>query len=239
MKHIADLKVFATYPHPCSYLEGREATTIFVDPELPVDKLMYSVLSENGFRRSGTHIYRPHCHACNACLPSRVSVEHFVPNRTQRKLLKRNSDLQLIELNTIDTDAIYQLYHDYICQRHADGDMYPPSREQYVSFLTRQAGITRYFGFTLDGQLLGVAVVDELDTGLSAVYTFFDTRLSEQRSLGTWAILRQIELARELGLDYVYLGYWIAESPKMAYKSGFRPLEILHDHRWVTAVALE
>jgi arginine-tRNA-protein transferase len=134
-------------------------------------------------------------------------------------------------LADIDNDAIYRLYHDYICHRHGDGDMYPPSREQYASFLSNAQGLTRYLGFTLDDQLLAVAVADQLDNALSAVYTFYDYRVN-RRSLGTWAILRQIEWARELGLDYLYLGYWIVESPKMAYKRAFRPLEILRDGRW-------
>ncbi len=162
----------------------------------------------------------------------------LVPNRTQRKLLNRNSDLQLKTLDSINEDMIYRLYHDYICKRHADGDMFPPSREQYNSFLTHEAGLTRYFGFSLEDQLVAVAVADQLDHGLSAVYTFYDCNF-DRRSLGTWAILRQIELAREMGLDYLYLGYWIAQSPKMAYKSAFQPLEIFRNGQWRTMIAVE
>ncbi len=233
-----DLKIYATYPHPCSYIDGEEATTAFVDPQLKVGRELYSRLSEIGFRRSGPHVYKPHCKHCSACIPSRVPTARFAPNRTQRKLLKRNQDLQLTVLDNIDDPAIYHLYRDYICQRHADGDMYPPSREQYDAFLTHEAGLTCYLGFTLGERLVAVSVADHLDNGLSAVYTFYDCKL-ERRSLGTWAILRQIEIARDLGLDYLYLGYWIAQSPKMAYKSAFRPLEIFRDGEWSTMLAVE
>lgn len=238
MHKLNDLQIYATYPHPCSYLIGEEATTAFVDPQQQIDKALYSRLSENGFRRSGPHIYKPHCKHCSACIPSRVPLADFIPNRTQRKLLNRNSDLQLKTLDSINEDMIYRLYHDYICKRHADGDMFPPSREQYNSFLTHEAGLTRYFGFSLEDQLVAVAVADQLDHGLSAVYTFYDCNF-DRRSLGTWAILRQIELAREMGLDYLYLGYWIAQSPKMAYKSAFRPLEIFRNGQWRTMIAVE
>ncbi len=234
----AELKVYATQPHDCSYLKGREATTVFVDPRTVIDKPLYSRLSEIGFRRSGSHIYRPHCQACKACVPSRVRVAHFVPSRTQRKLMKRNADLEVVELADIKDDNSYRLYHDYICHRHADGDMYPPDREQYTSFLAPQWDLTRFYGFTLDGELLAVSVADLLDHGISAVYTFFRHDM-EKRSLGTWVILKQIELARKLDLDYLYLGYWIAESPKMAYKNTFNPLEIFRDGRWQTAQRCE
>jgi arginyl-tRNA--protein-N-Asp/Glu arginylyltransferase len=229
-----NLKVYATYPHDCSYIAGRQATTVFIDPEARVTQALYSRLSEHGFRRSGAHIYKPHCKQCSACIPCRVPLASFTPNRTQRKLLNRNRDLELQPLGNIDNDASYRLYHDYICQRHGDGDMYPPSREQYASFLSNEHGLTRYLGFTLDGKLVAVAVVDQLDNALSAVYTFFDHQL-ERRSLGTWAILRQIELAREMGLNYLYLGYWIKESQKMAYKAAFRPLQIFRDGHWISA----
>jgi arginine-tRNA-protein transferase len=238
MNSLANIKVYTTYPHPCSYLQGRQAVTIFVDPETDIDQPLYSRLSEHGFRRSGPHIYKPHCRSCSACIPSRVPVADFKPGRTQRKLLNRNRDLGLVQLSNIDDDASYHLYQEYICHRHADGDMYPPSREQYATFLTHAQGMTRYFGFTLDDTLVAVAVADQLDNALSAVYTFYDYRL-ERRSLGTWAILRQIEWARQAGLDYLYLGYWIKQSAKMAYKSAFQPLEILRDGDWIRAPGFE
>lgn len=239
MNEPTQIKVYATNPHPCSYLEARVATTAFVDPDLPMDSRLYSLLSDNGFRRSGPHVYKPHCAACRACLPARLSVARFSPNRTQRRLLRRNSDLTATTLDDgADLGVLYPLYQRYICARHADGDMFPPSRSQFESFLSREWGITRFQCFWLDGELAAVAVTDRLQRGLSAVYTFFDPDLG-RRSLGVWAILQQIEQTRRLGLDYLYLGYWIEESPKMAYKGQFRGLETFADGRWIAATTGE
>lgn len=232
MSDLSNLKLFATQPHPCSYLENREATTLFIDPDTSVDKELYSQLSELGFRRSGGHLYRPHCAQCQACVSSRIPVAEFKPNRSQRRCWRRNSDLTLAFTDDIGTDEHYQLYADYINKRHQDGDMYPPSRRQYDAFLTNEWGVTRFLEFRHQGRLLGVAVCDQLEQGLSAVYTFFDD-LEHQRSLGVFAILAQIDQAKHLGLDYVYLGYWIKDCQKMAYKTQYRPLELLIRRRWL------
>jgi arginyl-tRNA--protein-N-Asp/Glu arginylyltransferase len=230
---LRDLKVYTTYPHRCSYLEREEATTLFIDPRQPVDQKLYSNLSLLGFRRSGNHIYRPHCNHCNACIPARVPVHQFRASRSQRRNLKRNADLSVAALESIGDEAAYRLYARYIESRHADGDMYPPDRDQYESFLNDPWGCTRYFGFFEDQQLIGVAVVDEMLDGLSAIYTFYEPT-AETRSLGRFAILWQIERCRELGLPYVYLGYWIRQCRKMAYKSDYQPLEILVNNQWQT-----
>jgi arginyl-tRNA--protein-N-Asp/Glu arginylyltransferase len=230
-----DLKVYTTYPHNCSYLEDQEATTLFVDPRQPVDRVLYSKLSMLGFRRSGNHIYRPHCSHCDACVPARIPVALFQPNRSQRRTSHRNRDLVVMCTDDIRDDAAFDLYRRYIRLRHADGDMYPPDREQYESFLSNAWDCTRYFRFYEKGVLVAVAVVDELLDGLSAIYTFFDPS-QERRSLGSFAILWQIEKTRALGLDYLYLGYWIRGCRKMAYKAGYRPLELYLDSRWTALV---
>lgn len=228
---LRDLKVYTTYPHSCSYLEDQEATTLFVDPRQPVDQRLYSHLSLLGFRRSGNHVYRPHCSSCNACIPARIPVADFQPNRSQRRTLARNEDLLVEQTLDISDDAAYRLYHRYIEERHADGDMYPPDREQYASFLSDAWDCTRYYRFHAGGRLVALAVVDELLDGLSAIYTFFDPD-QRRRSLGAYAILWQIERAREQNLDYVYLGYWIRDCQKMAYKAEYRPLEIFLNNHW-------
>ena len=232
MNRPSEIKLFATRPHQCSYLSGREATTVFIDPNLPMDRYLYSQLSDRGFRRNGRHVFRPHCAHCQACIATRLPVHRFTPNRTQRRLLRRNEDITLQLLPNLDDDATYQLYHDYICQRHADGDMHPPDREQYLEFLSPEWHTTQYLGFYREERIIAVAVIDRLLHGLSAVYTFFDTS-EPKRSLGSWVILQQIALARSLQLDYLYLGYWIKESPKMAYKGLFQPLEVLRDGQWM------
>ncbi len=230
---LRDLKVYTTYPHGCSYLDDQEATTLFVDPRQEIDQVLYSRLSVLGFRRSGSHIYRPHCTHCNACIPARIPVAGFNPSRSQRRVMRRNRDLDVDISNDIRDEAAYRLYQNYIETRHADGDMYPPDRDQYLSFLNNAWDCTRYYRFYDRGRLVAIAVIDELLDGLSAIYTFFDPAL-ERRSLGSFAILWQIELARELKLDYLYLGYWIKNCQKMAYKSTYRPLELCVNNRWTT-----
>jgi arginyl-tRNA--protein-N-Asp/Glu arginylyltransferase len=228
-----DLKVYTTYPHSCSYLEDQEATTLFVDPRQRIDQKLYSNLSVLGFRRSGNHIYRPHCAHCEACIPARIPVASFEPKRGQRRTLARNRDLMAVRTDDIRDDDAFDLYRRYIEQRHADGDMYPPDREQYESFLNNAWDCTRYYRFFDKDKLTAVAVVDELVDGLSAIYTFFDPD-ADKRSLGAYAILWQVDKAREMGLDYLYLGYWIRNCQKMAYKSDYRPLELYVNSRWTT-----
>jgi arginine-tRNA-protein transferase len=230
---ITRLRFYSTQPHPCSYLEEQTATTLFLDPTTPVDAHIYSRLSVMGFRRSGPHIYRPHCEACQACIPCRLPVATFKPTRQQQRALKRNADLRVEELDDINHPAIYALYERYINERHKDGDMYPPSQEQFETFLTQAWGRTHFFGMHSDDRLIGVAVVDELDNAFSAVYTFFDPD-EHKRSLGNFAILWQIGEARRRNLPYVYLGYWIKNCRKMNYKSQYRPLEVLINDHWLT-----
>ena len=232
MTDLSNLKLFATQPHPCSYLDDREATTLFIDPKAPVDQALYTQLSRIGFRRSGPHLYRPHCAQCQACISCRIPVAGFAPSRSQRRCLTRNRDLELRFVPHIDTDEHYALYEDYINNRHKDGDMYPASRAQYRAFLSREWDLTRYLEFRLKGSLLGVAVCDRLQDSWSAIYTFFDYR-EQRRSLGVFGILAQVKEARRLGLNYVYLGYWIKHCQKMSYKTQYRPLELLIDRRWV------
>lgn len=232
MSDLSTLKLFATQPHPCSYLDGQEATTVFVDPEARIDPALYTQLSQLGFRRSGAHLYRPQCLRCQACVSCRIPVKLFKPSRTQRRCLQRNSDLDLQITNNINTPEHYNLYARYIEGRHQDGDMYPPSEDQYRAFLTSEWGITQYIELRQAGRLIGVSVCDQLGDGLSAVYTFYDPE-QEGRSLGKFAILAQIDKARAMGLDYVYLGYWIKDCGKMNYKTQYRPLELLINRRWM------
>jgi arginine-tRNA-protein transferase len=232
MTSLKDLRLFTTQPHNCSYLPGQQAQTLFIDPEFRVDQNIHSRLSEIGFRRSGAHIYRPNCRQCQQCISCRVLVDAFVPNRRFKRIMQRNADLTVCEIPSIEANDYYLLYKHYLTVRHADGDMFPPSREQYASFLLRHCEGTHYYAMRSGERLLGVMVSDELANGLSAVYTFFDP-LEEARSLGTFAVLWQIAQARRLGLAHLYLGYWIRGSRKMQYKIDFRPLEMLLRQQWV------
>lgn len=230
---LSTIKVFATHPHPCSYLDDQQATTLFVDPDTIINQTIYSELADVGFRRSGQHIYRPQCESCQACIAARIPVEHFHRKRSHRKIWNRNQDLQIEAVTDISAIEYYQLYEKYISVRHSDGDMYPPNREQFDSFLTDEMDITRYYTFKSGERLLAVVVIDLMERGLSAIYTYFDPDM-ERRSLGTFAILWQVELARKLGLPYLYLGYWIKECRKMSYKIEYRPVELLINGSWLT-----
>ena len=235
MSSLKTLIFFATPEHHCSYLPNREATTMFVDPRATIDRRLYSQLTALGFRRSGSHYYRPHCENCNACIPVRIPVRRFEMNRSQRRVWRANSDLWLTPVPPRYSDEYYQLYERYICERHADGDMYPPSREQFVSFLV-EGGVDGFFlEMREDNQLIGLAVVDVLDDGFSAIYTMFNPDF-EHRGLGTLAILWQTEEVRRRGLSHLYLGYWIRNCRKMKYKRRFRPLEMLRDGHWQTVI---
>lgn len=196
-----------------------------------MDTQLYASLSEVGFRRSGDHLYRPHCQHCTACIAARIPVADFSPNRQQRRILKRNAELQVIRKRPSFNEEYYDLYRRYIEQRHADGDMYPPSRDQFATFLVRDLPFCCFFEFRLHGRLLAIAVTDVLPNGLSAVYTFYDPD-EEQRSLGRYAILWQIAETERLGLQAVYLGYWIKNCRKMNYKTQYRPIELFVNQRW-------
>ncbi len=231
MSSLKTLIFFATPEHPCSYLEGRQATTMFVDPRASVDRNLYTQLTELGFRRSGSHYYRPHCRGCNACIPVRIPVDRFSPNRSQRRNRKQNADLRLTTTPVRFDEELFNLYERYINERHHDGDMYPPTREQFTSFLVEGSIDGFFLEMRLAEDLIGFAVVDVLDRGLSAIYTVFAPEV-EHRSLGTFAILWQIEEARQRNLPHLYLGYWIRECRKMNYKTNFRPLQQLSRGRW-------
>ncbi len=232
MTDLSNLKFYATQPHACSYLPDQQATTLFLDPQKLIDLATYSKLSDLGFRRSGDHLYRPHCQNCTACIPARIPVDCFQPTSAQKRILKRNRDIEVTAALPALTDENYDLYARYIEARHADGDMYPPSREQFLSFLVRKWPFSLFYEFRLEGKLLAVAVTDQMINGLSAVYTFYDPQ-ETRRSLGRYAILWQIEEARRNRLAAVYLGYWIKNCRKMNYKTEYRPIEMLVNQRWV------
>ena len=222
---------FLTPPHKCGYLADRNAVTIFLDPRRRPNTRLYTGLSEHGFRRSGDHVYRPQCPECQACIPVRVPVAEFTATRAQRRTLRRNADVKVIPKAPVFNQEHFALYSRYITARHAGGSMENPEPQGYLEFLTASWADSVFYEFRADATLLAVAVVDHLDDGLSAVYTFFDPEAT-QRSLGRLAILKQIELAHTLQLKWVYLGYWIAECQKMSYKTEYSPLEYFRAGVW-------
>jgi len=226
------VRLYFTRPHKCSYLPEREAITSFVDPCIAVDSTLYSHLSRLGFRRSGKFFYAPSCGSCQACIASRLVVADFHLTRSFRRCLKKNMDLQRSMVATVDIKEHYPLFERYINARHQDGDMYPPNPEQYLDFLGQGSDYTRYLEFRRGDELIGCSVVDILDDGLSAIYTYFCPE-AEDRSPGTLAVLALLGLAEEMNLPYVYLGYWIEGCRKMEYKNRFQPQELFIGNRWV------
>lgn len=226
------LSFFATPPHPCNYLSDREAVTVFADPRARMSNELYSHLIQFGYRRSGSHIYTQHCPRCNSCLSLRIPVADFSPNRSQRRNWRRNQDLEVREVTADFDEEHYALYRRYIHNRHAGGGMDDMDEQQYQEFLIAPWCETHFVEFRLQGELLCVSVIDQISDGLSAVYTFFEPGM-ERRGLGTFAILWQIEAARKRQLPHLYLGYWIGESDKMAYKAKFRPYEIFIQGQWL------
>ncbi|MDY6921802.1 MAG: arginyltransferase [Pseudomonadota bacterium] len=234
MTDLAAVKFFVTPLHQCSYLPRNDAITLFADPKANLDRNLYSELSEVGFRRSGNYLYRPHCRQCSACIPVRIPVHRYRMSRKHRRIWNRNRDLSITRVTAEFNDEHYELYARYIEAKHKDGDMYPPTPEQYESFLLSDWGNTCFYEFRdPDHVLLAVAVTDIMGNGLSAVYTFYATEHAK-RSLGVMAVLWQIEQCRELELPALYLGYWIKDCQKMKYKTEYRPLEMYVNNHWVS-----
>jgi arginine-tRNA-protein transferase len=226
------LQFYATSPYPCSYLPDRLARSRVATPAHLIDAEIYSSLVRAGFRRSGIFTYRPHCDACQACVPVRLPVASLAPTRTQRRAMKRHVNLQVRELPLRFIKEHYALYNRYQQARHPGGGMDDDSREQYAQFLLQSRVDTRLLEFSDEAGVRMVSLIDVLDDGLSSVYTFYDPDMPGS-SFGTYNILWQAAQCKALGLPYLYLGYWIAESRKMAYKSAFRPIEGLIDGQWV------
>jgi arginine-tRNA-protein transferase len=227
------VRLFQTLPHPCGYFADRTAQNLVIDPAAPQLSRLYPAALAQGYRRAGGHVYRPHCRGCSACIAARIPVDTFEPDRSQRRCLIRNADLDATLTPARLDDEQFDLYRRYLDSRHAGGGMDNPAPDDFSRFLYTAWSPTWFLELRRHGRLLATAVTDIADNGLSAVYTYFDPD-EPARGLGTCAILRQVALARERGLPHVYLGFWIAHHPKMDYKARFRSLEVLAANGWQT-----
>lgn len=235
MKHRLQIPLrhfFATPPTPCPYLPGRlerKVVTLLAgdDPDG-----LHNALSQAGFRRSQDLAYRPACENCNACVPVRVPVDSFVPDHSHRRIWRRNEGVITRRLPAYATREHYQVFRRYVTARHDGGGMADMEFADYRAMVEDspvRSGLTEFR--EPDGRLLGVCLIDEMSDGVSLVYSYFDPQF-ERRSPGSFIILWHIQHAAEIGHPFVYLGYWIAQSRKMAYKSRFQPLEALTPEGW-------
>ena len=234
---LTTIQFYATAPYPCSYLPNKTARSQVATPSHLIHADVYNELIHAGFRRSGLYTYRPYCDSCNACIATRVLVNQFNPNRSQRRAWKKHSGLQASVLNLGYQEEHYQLYQRYQNDRHAGGDMDSDDQDQYMQFLLQSRVNSRIVEFRdgpndhHPGRLRMVSMIDILEHGISSVYTFYDAS-DNAASFGSYSILWQIEQARILNLPYLYLGYYIQDSEKMSYKAKYQPMEGLIEDHW-------
>jgi len=227
------IKLFETVIDECPYLDDKQSASILVDPDHQVDQNLFALLSRSGFRRSGEMLYSPKCPSCKACISVRIPTAEFKASRGQKRVWRKNLDIKVSIEDVSFKEEHFQLYMKYQHARHPESSMCDEDPKKYLSFIKSEFSRSKFLCLTINDELIGVSVLDQFKGGLSAVYTFFDPEYS-QRSIGTYAILYLIKLAKLREIPHVYLGYWIKQSSKMSYKSKFKPLQGYIDRKWVS-----
>ncbi len=226
------LTFYRSGPMPCPYLPGRIEQQLFTELSGNGVQEVFEQLSLGGFRRSHHIAYRPACRGCSACVPVRIDVNGFVLTKAWQRVTRANADLAVESTGKRITDEQFLLFQRYVRSRHGDGDMARMTRRDYATMVVSSPVQTELVEFRdRDGTLMAGCLMDWLADGLSAVYSFYEPD-APKRSLGTQVVLWMVAEARRLGLPYVYLGFWIEDSPKMAYKGRFRPLEAFSADGW-------
>ena len=234
MRHTLPIapQFYVTAPQPCPYLEGRMERKLFTALQGETATKLNDSLSKQGFRRSQNVLYRPSCANCAACMSARIDVSKFTPTKSQRRVIKRNEYLSRKATSPWASEEQYELFREYLDQRHATGGMADMDMFEFAAMVEETPIRTRLIEYKNEARdVQAVCLTDVLEDGLSLVYSFFAPELQKQ-SLGTYMILDQIALARELGMPYVYLGYWVPGSPKMDYKAKFAGVEVFHGGAW-------
>jgi arginyl-tRNA--protein-N-Asp/Glu arginylyltransferase len=240
MRHTLPIapQFYVTAPQPCPYLPGRMERKLFTALQGEQAERLNDTLSKQGFRRSQNVLYRPTCAECSACMSARIRVADFEPSRTQKRVLRRNTDISRAVASPWATEEHFALFRRYLDRRHATGGMADMDMFEFAAMIEETPIRSRLVEYTRPAEegetgapLVATCLTDVLDDGLSLVYSFYDPDLPE-RSLGTHVILDHVELARSAGLPFVYLGYWVPGSPKMGYKASFAALEVFKAGSW-------
>ncbi len=240
MRHTLPIapQFYVTAPQPCPYLDGRMERKLFTALQGEHAQKLNDTLSKQGFRRSQNVLYRPSCAECSACLSARIRVDDFVPGRSHKRVLRKAEGLRRNATSPWATEEQFGLFRRYLDTRHADGGMADMDIFEFAAMIEETPIKSRVIEYTRPPALgergrplAAVCLTDVFDDGLSMVYSFYDPDLADL-SLGTYVILDHIAIAREAGLPYVYLGYWVPGSRKMGYKAGFPALEIYKGGRW-------
>ena len=226
------IRLFETVVDDCPYLANEKSASIIVDPDHKVDLPLFSMLSRSGFRRSGAMLYAPNCPSCKACISVRIPAKRFKMSRSQKRVWKKNKDLHTVIEDVGFDQSQFDLYLRYQQHRHPESTMCDTDPKKYTGFIESPFAQSKFLCFYHEKQLIGVCVIDQFTAGISAVYTFFEPTYAD-RSLGTYAILYLLYLARRHDVPYIYLGYWVENSEKMAYKTNFKPIQGYVDRQWV------